>query len=325
MYIENIMGMANSIEHAISTGCVGSHKCRGKVAVVFDARRVVSKRLAPKFIQVMLEQVGSGWIPTNHTRTSNRIEKYYVRLQRATKVWYFSHFAMDKMLQRAPYLSTKAVYVPTRAYMAGTKYNCTNAVLPCMSMSVVLYKHGMLHTCRYQCALQTWQPTGAAGYVQSHSCSLLSGDVHVLLFGTTGNSNRWREKLCDNLYGAVRGSLCLHSAWGQALNYFVCKATLVVVERYFTWSALETHRIDRLLQAKKFVLSTPSADARLDNEYSAFVFFTQRNSAVSYIQWLLQTPARIDAMRAAAHVEFMKSVAAARSQLCLALTNFTNS
>ncbi len=126
--------------------------------------------------------------------------------------------------------------------------------------------------------------------------------VPVLSYGAMeGSYRRGRESLCDQMHrnitlmnrtslgGSVANApnvLCI-IAFGPVLKHFVCKASIVVVEHYFSTSALETHRIDPLLQARKVVVVTPSSDPVLDEKYRPFLILTPKKGILMHVNGLL--------------------------------------
>jgi hypothetical protein len=51
---------------------------------------------------------------------------------------------------------------------------------------------------------------------------------------------------------------CFEGVFGDALEAMVEEASIVVLERYYDTSSLETHRVDPLLLKGKVVVTTPS-------------------------------------------------------------------
>jgi hypothetical protein len=152
----------------------------------------------------------------------------------------------------------------------------------------------------------------------NHTCGLLSnstldldstecsrayhGSVAILLFGElNGSHQRQRQRLCDAMHRDISGMsmdawggstngkpnvLCM-GGFGNVLERFVCRAHIVVVEHYYAHSALETHRIDPLLLAKKLVFVTPSADPELEKIYSPWLVIAPRDDIVQQLAHLL--------------------------------------
>jgi hypothetical protein len=101
------------------------------------------------------------------------------------------------------------------------------------------------------------------------------------MFGALESSfGNQREELCDSLLLTGHAVLCLEGVFGELLNYLVCVSKIVVINHYYENSALETHRIDSLLQAKKVVVATSSPSA-LDGYYSHIIPVVNPGSIVS--------------------------------------------
>jgi hypothetical protein len=142
----------------------------------------------------------------------------------------------------------------------------------------------------------------------SDECARLFEPQHapvVLLYGKIeGSQSHSRQRLCDLMHTKIAGGvglsalyntdpahfanvLCLEGVFTHQLEYFICASTVVVVEHYFAQSALETHRIDPLLQAGKIVLTTPSSDIHLEQAYASALYITARNNLVRELKSVL--------------------------------------
>jgi hypothetical protein len=111
--------------------------------------------------------------------------------------------------------------------------------------------------------------------------------IDVLMFGALeGSFGNQREELCDSLLQTGYAVLCLEGVFGELLNYLVCVSKIVVLNHYFENSALETHRIDSLLQAKKVVVATSSHSA-LDGYYSHVMPVVNHGSIVPLVKEIL--------------------------------------
>lgn len=51
---------------------------------------------------------------------------------------------------------------------------------------------------------------------------------------------------------------CFEGIFGSALDAIIDAATIVVLERYYESSSLETHRVDPLLLKGKIIVTSPS-------------------------------------------------------------------
>ena len=115
--------------------------------------------------------------------------------------------------------------------------------------------------------------------VNDECSAILARSAQVLQYGKIEDSecNR-RQLLCDR-FEEILGphqSVCLHAIFGKQLEHFVCRAQIVVIEHSFNSSALETHRIDPLLQAGKTIVVTRSEDLYLDRIYAKVIHLTPR-------------------------------------------------
>ena len=127
----------------------------------------------------------------------------------------------------------------------------------------------------------------------------LENDVAVLSYGAMeGSYQRNRERICDMMHanisqltkhgvGGGLNVLCITGVFGAQLRHFVCKSRMVVVEHFYATSALETHRIDPLIQAKKVVLVTPSSDKLLEDHYRPYLTIAEPAELVEKLNELL--------------------------------------
>ncbi len=81
----------------------------------------------------------------------------------------------------------------------------------------------------------------------------------VLFFGAIQKSDSERRfHLCDVMTREVNDFLCFEGVFGAQLNHLIEKAVIIVLERYYEVSSLESHRIDPLLLQGKVIVSTRS-------------------------------------------------------------------
>jgi glycosyltransferase involved in cell wall biosynthesis len=188
-----------------------------------------------------------------------------------------------------------------------------------------VYRYGQYHTCQYNHQEHGWRLTKSepstcynSRHVTNHntdnycwkSATDLKGDgssaiteldadsfcseivnrnvpIDVLMFGAlNGSFANQREELCDSLLLTGHEVLCLTSVFGELLNYLVCVSKIVVVNHFYENSALETHRIDSLLQAKKVVVATSSPSA-LDSYYSHGTLVVKPGKVVPSVEKIL--------------------------------------
>lgn len=290
------------------------------------------------FILNVMEQLGGKWLPIGKRRMFKH-HKYFQVMHSAVQIWHISPLVLKTVTTRYPELKNKSYYVPTRAYPASPQYNCTGKTDKTLTVgdSIVIFKSGQRLSCTFT-ACGHWdipqqkrnkrkaRKTNATKNNclrrrENNVCNVLISNVQVLHFG---NMEKRREKMCQDLYDSVEGVLCVF-AHDAPLNHLVCQAKVIVVEQRLSMSALVTHRIDPLLHIGKVVVSTYSADAELDSEYSEVVRFTQQGSVV---QTVLRTLKTLSNKTVLAHTnEHVKSTFAALAQrsrynlLCKALQN----
>eukprot|EP01041_Mallomonas_annulata_P003676 gene3676-7317_t len=148
--------------------------------------------------------------------------------------------------------------------------------------------------------------------------------VDVLLYGLIECSdNRARESLCEQLqlHATDVRTVCLQGAFGSLLENFVCKAKIIVVPHYFNGSALETHRINPLLQAGKVVIVVSSTDPWIDNLYSSAVIISHPDELLNTIRKVLHNFSFFESkLKIQAH-SLIKRTRHALDPLCNALFN----
>jgi glycosyltransferase involved in cell wall biosynthesis len=146
--------------------------------------------------------------------------------------------------------------------------------------------------------------------------------IDVLMFGALeGSFGNQREELCDSLLQTGHTVLCLEGVFGDLLNYLVCISKIIVINHYFQNSALETHRIDSLLQAKKVVVATSSHSA-LDGYYSHATLVVIPGRVVPLVkEVLLDYDAWITSHNHFSRIElFLQKMTANIDPLCYAIT-----
>jgi hypothetical protein len=118
----------------------------------------------------------------------------------------------------------------------------------------------------------------------------------VLFFGAIGNSDDDRRtRLCELMTKEVPNFGCFEGVFGPILDRLIGEAPIIVLERFYDVSSLESHRIDPLLSQGKIIVSTRSfgmtcspplpphpptfcclVDAALDREYQDVVIFVDQ-------------------------------------------------
>ena len=137
----------------------------------------------------------------------------------------------------------------------------------------------------------------------------------VVMYGAlTGSDDDRRLKLCatlkkelsylsasmsDDATAAVNTSApvsvveCFHGIYEASLDRVLCGADIVVVDRYYSTGAVESHRIDPLLQMGKVVVSTSSKDEEMQSLYEGVVqFATSVDGILEVVTQLLHDHAR---------------------------------
>lgn len=280
----NIRGLQHSLSRAIDRGCLGHWRYgRVNISIIFTANHPVN---VPYYIQVQLEQQG-----THHFSLP-----YIQKLQRASQIWEFvptAPHSNKRMFHSTTY------FIPTLLMLDTHVYTCSpqlsgKSITSLADTSFEIFEQGFYRTCILSNGHIENGPIRKSPHCLScreedvhsdtFSCkNLLASNPDVIMFGKLeGSYNNNREKLCWDMRARNLSSLCFQAIFGEALNYFVCQSQIVVVERYFRNSALETHRIDPLLQAGKIVISAPAFSAVLDSLYSPVVF-APRNSLIETI------------------------------------------
>lgn len=288
----NIRGLKASLRDALHRGCLGDWSHGNiDIPIIFTATRDPRSRV---YIQVQLEQL--------ETRHFSR--QYYKKLINAAQVWEF--FPKNPKVKTVP--NDASYFVPTITLLDRQPvYDCNtipSSISHVSRASFRIYFGGYYRVCEVgsdvgivngplspsQGCNNCSNPSPS--FIQRTDCSVLLNNSHnldVLQFGALEQSfgNR-RELLCDEYHkNSELNVLCIHGIFGQALNYLVCSAKIIVVERYYKNSMLETHRIDPLLQIGKIVVSPPSSNEQLDLLYTPVVF-TKRKELVSTSRHILK-------------------------------------
>jgi glycosyltransferase involved in cell wall biosynthesis len=302
--------------------------------------------ISPYYIQVHVEQLN-----VHHYN-----DNYKEKLSNAVQIWEFSYNEREGVV-RLPNVETDVYFVPTILMLDNSTlvYHCPS-VNPAQSIKFFskkkniianpfkVYRFGQYHTCSYNRQEHVWkliksEPSTCYahgrpnGYCWNSSipvkavnsgsfCSeIVRRDVpiDVLMFGAMELSfGNQREQLCDSLMLTGNAALCVQSAFRELLNYLVCVSKIIVINHYYENSALETHRIDSLLQAKKVVVATSSPSA-LDGYYSRGTPVVKPEEVVPVVQKIL---ANYDhALAHFYHTErFLQQMTTNFDPLCYAIT-----
>lgn len=310
LFSSNIQGLRVSLERAVDRGCLGSwslgpidigiHFTSKSTSYFSPSSNGESSPSSPFYIQFQLEEQDSHFLSPS----------YIESLQRASQVWEFAPF--PNVLKRS--YSTPSFFIPTMVMLTDNPpvYSCaSNESLGnrLSTTSFEIYELGYYRKC-FVSPLGTIFDGSIRKSSSCHRCSmtdpvvstitcarLLNDPIDVIMFGKLeGSYGNRRENTCNRLRRSSISSVCLQNIFGPALNYFVCRAKIVVVEHFHKNSVLETHRIDPLLQSGKIVIATPSSNHILDELYYPVVFVKRRDlidkilSIISnYDRWLSST------------------------------------
>lgn len=224
------------------------------------------------------------------------------------------------------------------------------------SFAFLLYRHGIYTQCsisagkiavtnmtRSSCASSS---SHAEGYCWKGNISLPSSSeysqhvaqceealfppqhtIDVLTFGKLqGSYLNNRERVCDGLIEKGHLVACVEDVFNQVLNHFVCMAKMVVVNHYFKTSALETHRIDPLLQVGKVVVAVASPNPVIDRYYAPYFPIVSVKDIVSTTDHILK---HYEVWTHEQHYHermggFVQSIANNVDPLCLALSHISS-
>jgi hypothetical protein len=93
----------------------------------------------------------------------------------------------------------------------------------------------------------------------STSSNPICPPIKVLFFGSVAHSDFGRRlRLCEIMTQQVPQFGCFEGVFGSHLNHLINEASIIVLERYYDVSSLETHRVDPLLLKGKVIVSTRS-------------------------------------------------------------------
>ena len=124
--------------------------------------------------------------------------------------------------------------------------------------------------------------------VSSYTHTPLCPLPQVAMYGAlSGSDNDRRLKLCVALKEALAAATpsplssssssssfeCFHGIYGPSLDQVLCTADIIVVDRFYSNGAIESHRIDPLLKMGKAVVSMSSKDANMQTLYGEAVVF----------------------------------------------------
>jgi glycosyltransferase involved in cell wall biosynthesis len=317
----NIKGLQASIDMAIKKRCLIEQEMylREPIHVIFDASTVP---ISPYYIQVQLEQRNTHHFSQKYVEKLSKALQIWefsysgqgglMKVPNITTDVYFVPTIL--MLDNSSVYHCPSVN-PTKSIKFYYKKK------DIIANPFKVYRYGLYHTCEYNHKEGSWKLTksqqstcnernntkDSASYcwkADLHAditttqkpvnpdsfCSEIMNrnmPIDVLMFGLlNGSFGNQREELCDSLSLTGNSVVCVQGVFGELLNYFVCISKIVVVNHYFQNSALETHRLDILLQSKKIVVATSSPSA-LDDYYSRVTPIVPPRKVVPLVERIL--------------------------------------
>ena len=298
----NVKGLKNSIYRAMEKGCLRSW-AHGEVdiEILFTAALPAQQKF---FIQFQMEQQS----------TAHFSDFYNKKLSTAVQVWDFSAVSISESQTYRSYYVPSVLTLPTE-HIYSEKRKLTSVP----SGVFEIYRMGFYRSCEVTASGDVisgpvrrsldCKTSGSAssphqtdirnGCDYDESISINSDttecnravhdDISIFSFGAMeGSFHRSRESICDDMHNELVESghnvLCLYKVFGSMLDYFVSKSEIIVVEHYYQNSALETHRIDPLLQANKKVIVTQSADKQLERLYDGSLTICSRVGIIDCVK-----------------------------------------
>eukprot|EP00602_Paraphysomonas_sp_CaronLab_P003614 CAMPEP_0185030452 /NCGR_PEP_ID=MMETSP1103-20130426/17436_1 /TAXON_ID=36769 /ORGANISM="Paraphysomonas bandaiensis, Strain Caron Lab Isolate" /LENGTH=678 /DNA_ID=CAMNT_0027565603 /DNA_START=60 /DNA_END=2093 /DNA_ORIENTATION=- len=322
----NIRGLQQSLERLRGVGCIDSvffDAMAVEVHFGFKTPVVDEKKL---LIQVQVEQIHNRTIPRTDTLVFS--PHYLQKMRTASQVWAIapSHF---RFLTQTLGLNN-VFFVPmwhmTESDLGGelalTRKEKARLAVPtkeqqCMYAEVhpILFE-GNTYTVG-NCVLYpaNCPETG-------HSSSIpLCKLPRVLFFGAVRYShNGRRERLCQVMSEGVDDFVCYEGVFGPHLNRLIDTADVVVLDRYYAVSTIESHRIDPLLLKGKVIVSTHSFDRDLELVYNNSIVFVDRvEDMPRTVNRILNDQQMLKRM-SVYNREFMRQKMMSSGPLCAALT-----
>jgi hypothetical protein len=329
----NVKGLKASLNSAFNRRCVVEQPLQDPIHIVFAAIEVPT---SPYYIQVQLEQRNTHHFSEKYIeKLSNALQVWEFSYNGQEGVAKIPNVETDVYFVPTILMldnSNTAVYnCPFDNATESTEFYSKkkNAII---AHHFKVYRYGQYHTCEYNHEEHGWklaksEPSTCYDGNSSHHnhkhhqkeycwkatsvnndssvnspsfCSEIVNrnvPIDVLMFGALqGSFANQREQLCDSLLLTGHAVLCVAGVFGELLNYLVCVSKIIVVNHYYQNSALETHRIDGLLQAKKVVVATSSHSA-LDGYYShvtpvvnpGLVVPSVKEILLDYDNWIVST------------------------------------
>jgi hypothetical protein len=132
---------------------------------------------------------------------------------------------------------------------------CSVPVVKIMTLAQVgPEKKGILEKCNFVSAGCT------GGEIADKTLPICNNHPKVLFFGAiAGSDSDRRMRMCVEMKQQFRNNFdCYEAVFGASLVSLVNSASIIVLDRFYNSSTLETHRIDPLLMKGKVVVSTRS-------------------------------------------------------------------
>lgn len=314
----NVKALKASLSKAIELGCLDDYDSRHPIHIIFKA---ATRPMSPVYIQIQLEQHSSSFFSP----------KYMSKLSMAAQIWEFSPSNARLMQAKAaaPGQFRNVYYMPTMQLVdpENPAIRCPVERKPTGAApraAYEVYRDGCYIKCANERTVSA-RPSKCpiepndCSLVDKNTCSSVVNEAEVVMYGALECSDgQRREAVCDDLSEAGISVACLQGIFGEALDEFVCKSKVIVVDHFYPNATLETHRIDALLLAGKIVVAVPSADPAIDAQYSDFVIFSERENIVATVQQILSNWRKWSSMSRARSEQLLQQVQS-RDAMCYAL------
>jgi glycosyltransferase involved in cell wall biosynthesis len=318
----NVKGLQDSLNSAFNRRCVVEQPLQFPIHIIFAAVEVPT---SPYYIQVQLEQRNTRHFSEQYLeKLSNALQIWEFSYSAQSGITKIPTVETDVYFVPTILMldnSNTAVYrCPFDNATESTEFYSKKNTATGSPFKV--YRYGQYHTCEYNHQEHGWklsksEPSTCYEHNKNHQnkhhhqkqycwkavavnndssvnsesfCTEIVNrnvPIDVLMFGALeGSFANQREELCDSLLLTGHAVLCLQGVFGELLNYLVCVSRIIVVNHFYRNSALETHRIDSLLQAKKVVVATSSHSA-LDGYYSHVTPVVNQGSIVPLVKEIL--------------------------------------
>ena len=273
----NVIGLEKTIRKATELGC---WKPVDDLQILFTAGAQPKRR---KYVQFQMEQVFGKFFR----------QSYLSKLKNAAQVWFFSPVMIEQVRSLVDLQS--AFYVPLFL-----SYDSDNPPYTCPikrnqdswrgSLQILFQKKyiniEMLHEGRNKRIFIGGED--ASSHYMGKEIENLMDSFEVLYFGSLrGSYLNQRENMCNWLPNTGIRLLCAQGIHGIVLEYFVCKAKVILVDSYYPNASLGTHRVDPLIIAGKIIVAHHSNDPFLDLLYNDVVHFVTNKTVYAVLKKVL--------------------------------------